>query len=91
MTNICVAELTNSPAIAGVARLDLDHFDSQLDSPSFNQRLPNNNLSIGMDLQLFSVQVSDVVNWFVLSLVIRPGHQFSQQSNGNKLKSDKYQ
>ncbi len=37
----CVAKLRNSPAITCVVRLELDHFDLQLDSPSFNQRLPN--------------------------------------------------
>jgi hypothetical protein len=49
MTSLCVAQknrsgLRNSPAqivgMACVSRLDLDHFNSQLDSPSFNQRLP---------------------------------------------------
>jgi hypothetical protein len=35
--NLCVAKLRNSPAITCVSRLDLDHFKSQLVSPSFNQ------------------------------------------------------
>ncbi len=48
--NSCVAQkdkggLRNSPAITRVSRLELDHFArsyfiGQLDSPSFNQRLP---------------------------------------------------
>jgi hypothetical protein len=48
--NLCVAQkdkggLRNSPAITCVVRLELDHFArsnflEQLDSPSFNQRLP---------------------------------------------------
>jgi hypothetical protein len=39
--NLCVGKLRNSPAITCVSRLDLDHFNSQLVSPSFNQRFPN--------------------------------------------------
>jgi len=38
MTNFCVVKLSNSPAIACVPRLELDHFESQLDSPRINQR-----------------------------------------------------
>ena len=33
-------KLSNSPAITCVPRLDLDHFESQSDSPRLNQRLP---------------------------------------------------
>jgi hypothetical protein len=39
--NSYVAKLRNSPAITCVVRLELDHFEFQLDSPSFNQRLLN--------------------------------------------------
>jgi len=44
--NICVAKLRNiawrpALAITCVLRLDPDHFESQLGSPSFNQRLLN--------------------------------------------------
>jgi hypothetical protein len=38
--NLCVRKLRNSRAITCVFCLDLNHFNSQLDSPSFNQRLP---------------------------------------------------
>jgi hypothetical protein len=53
MINFCVVKLSNSPAKAGpmseaialgltcVPRLDLDHFESQPDSPRINQRLLN--------------------------------------------------
>ena len=37
--NFCVVKLSNSPAITCVPRLELDHFDSQLDSLRINQRL----------------------------------------------------
>jgi hypothetical protein len=37
--NLCVAKLRNSQAITCVSRLDLNRFNSQLVSPSFNQRL----------------------------------------------------
>jgi len=40
MTNFCVVKLSNSPAITCVPRLELDHFESQPDSPIINQRLP---------------------------------------------------
>ncbi len=40
MTNSHVVELSNSPAIACVPRLELDHFESQPDSPRINQRFP---------------------------------------------------
>ncbi len=40
MINLYVGKLRNSPAITSVSRLDLNHFTSQLDLPSFNQRLP---------------------------------------------------
>ena len=40
MTNFCVVKLSNSPAITHVSRLELDHFESQPDSPRINQRLP---------------------------------------------------
>ncbi len=43
MTNFCVVKLSNSPAIACVPRLELDHFESQLDSPRIDQRFPNEN------------------------------------------------
>jgi len=39
MTNSHVVKLSNSPAIAFVPRLELDHFESQPDSPRINQRL----------------------------------------------------
>ena len=39
-TNFCVVKLSNSPAITYVPRLELDHFESQHDSPRINQRLP---------------------------------------------------
>ncbi len=38
--NLCVAKLSNSGANTCVPRLDLDHFESQSDSPRLNQRLP---------------------------------------------------
>jgi hypothetical protein len=49
--NLCVAQedkgkLHNSPAIACVSRLDLDHFNFQFISPGFNQRLPDITYSI---------------------------------------------
>jgi hypothetical protein len=37
ITNLCVSKLRNSPAITFVSCLDLE---SQLNLPSFNQRLP---------------------------------------------------
>ena len=40
ITNLGVGKLRNSRAITRVSRLDLDHFISQLDSLSVNQRLP---------------------------------------------------
>ncbi len=42
MTNFCVVKLSNSPAIACVPRLELDHFESQPDSLRINQRFPSN-------------------------------------------------
>jgi hypothetical protein len=36
--NFCVVKLSNSPAITCVPRLELDHFESQLDSLRINQR-----------------------------------------------------
>jgi hypothetical protein len=41
MINFCVVKLSNSPAITCVPRLELDHFDSQPDSPRINQRFPS--------------------------------------------------
>ncbi len=38
MTNFCVVKLSNSLAITCVPRLELDHFESQPDSPRINQR-----------------------------------------------------
>ena len=38
MTNFCVVKLSNSPAITCVPRLELDHFESQPDSPRIDQR-----------------------------------------------------
>ncbi len=38
--NLCVAKLSNSPAITCVSRLDLNHFASQYDSPRLGQRFP---------------------------------------------------
>ena len=38
MTNFCVVKLSNSPAITCVPRLELDHFESQPDSPRTDQR-----------------------------------------------------
>jgi hypothetical protein len=38
MTNFCVVKLSNSSAITCVPRLELDHFESQPDSPRINQR-----------------------------------------------------
>ena len=40
MTSICVVKLSNSPAITCVPRLELDHFESQPDSPRIDQRFP---------------------------------------------------
>ncbi len=40
MTNFCVVKLSNSRAITCVPRLELDHFESQPDSPRINQRFP---------------------------------------------------
>ena len=45
MTNSHVVELSNSPAIACVPRLELDHFESQPDSPRINQRFLNSFLT----------------------------------------------
>jgi hypothetical protein len=44
ITKLYVGKLRNSPAITCVSRLDLDHFESQLNSPRFNQRLPQKKL-----------------------------------------------
>ena len=44
MTNFCVVKLSNSPAITCVPRLELDHFESQPDSPRINQRFPKDTL-----------------------------------------------
>jgi hypothetical protein len=41
MTNFSVVKLSNSPAITCVPRLELDHFESQPDSPRINQRFLN--------------------------------------------------
>jgi len=41
MTNFHVVKLSNSPAITCVPRLELDHFESQPDSPRINQRFLN--------------------------------------------------
>jgi len=38
-TNFRVVKLSNSPAITHVPRLELDHFESQHDSPRINQWL----------------------------------------------------
>ena len=38
MTNSHVVKLSNSSAITCVPRLELDHFESQPDSPRINQR-----------------------------------------------------
>ena len=38
MTNFCIVKLSNSPTITCVPRLELDHFESQPDSPRINQR-----------------------------------------------------
>jgi len=38
MNNFCVVKLSNSRAITCVPRLELDHFESQPDSPRINQR-----------------------------------------------------
>ena len=43
MTNFCVVKISNSPAITCVPRLELDHFESQPDSPRINQRFPSMN------------------------------------------------
>ncbi|MFB3058669.1 MAG: hypothetical protein ACE1ZB_02950, partial [Gammaproteobacteria bacterium] len=40
MTNSHVVNLSNSRAIAFVPRLELDHFESQPDSPRIHQRFP---------------------------------------------------
>ena len=40
-TNFCVVKLSNSPAITRAPRLELDHFESQPESPRINQRLPS--------------------------------------------------
>jgi len=40
MTDSHVVKLSNSPAITCVPRLELDHFESQPDSPRINQRFP---------------------------------------------------
>jgi len=40
MINFCVVKLSNSRAITYVPRLELDHFESQPDSPRINQRFP---------------------------------------------------
>ncbi len=46
MTNFCVVKLSNSPAITCVPRLELDHFESQPDSPRINQRFLNIEVTI---------------------------------------------
>ena len=40
---------------------------------------------------LFSIQISNVVNRFILCLVVSPGHQFGEKSHGNELQTDKNQ
>ncbi len=40
MINFRVVKLSNSLAITCFPRLELDHFESQPDSPRINQRLP---------------------------------------------------
>ena len=54
MTNFCVVKLSNSPAITCVPRLELDHFESQPDSPRINQRFPSMN-AIPVRLVNFSI------------------------------------
>jgi hypothetical protein len=46
VTNFCVVKLSNSPAITCVPRLELDHFESQPDSPRINQRFLNIEVTI---------------------------------------------
>ena len=46
MTNFCVVKLSSSPAITRVPRLELDHFESQPDSPRINQRFLNIEVTI---------------------------------------------
>ena len=41
ITNSHVVKLSNRPAITCVPRLELDHFESQPDSPRINQRFPS--------------------------------------------------
>ena len=41
MANCCVVKLSNSPAITCVSRLELDHFESQPESPRINQGFPS--------------------------------------------------
>jgi hypothetical protein len=41
MTNSHVVKFSNNPDITCVPRLELDHFESQPDSPRINQRFLN--------------------------------------------------
>jgi hypothetical protein len=61
MINSRVVKLSNSPAITCVPRLELDHFESQSDSPRINQRFLSLfrtrlliSLAVGMDDQMLS-------------------------------------
>ena len=54
MTNFRVVKLSNSPAITCVPRLELDHFESQPDSPRINQRFLNIEVTIEDNKSLLS-------------------------------------
>jgi hypothetical protein len=66
MTNFCVVKLSNSPAIACVPRLELDHFESQPDSPRIDQRLLN---SISSALVFPRTAPSTVKFWIKVELL----------------------
>ena len=59
MTNFCVVKLSNSRAIACVPRLELDHFESQPDSPRINQRFLKRIDKIGGDIAIRIIYSAD--------------------------------
>ena len=50
MTNSHVVKLSNSPAITCVPRLELNHFESQPESPRIIQRFPSSPIGFGRTL-----------------------------------------
>ena len=60
MINFCVVKLSNSPAITCVPRLELDHFDSQPDSPRINQRFPSVYQDLSSLVEIVGIRVLPV-------------------------------